>query len=386
MTSQGPLPTPTPCSNAPMPVNSQNAGAPLLNLRILRGPLAPHQEQTILGEFNRLTRSAIPLDDFRRWVCDPPEGPACHAILETDDGRIVGHFCLIPLGAHYNGRRITAARTEYFFVHEDFRSRPVRGFHNPLSSCAILLLNQLYRHCTELGWGPCIVSASEKIQPFHRLAGCKPLDLPLYECLLVLSPWSAAKLTPNLETRQRTALFLSGLAQAAISHALRAFKTQDAVAPVSIAGLQMPRGSNRIAFFDDRNSLLWRYPQGQYTPYVRQSDPQSYLITKHGSRDRYLRVCQWHLASNADLLPILAPLIDQARSQRALGLRWSVYLAPGDESDADFANVSSLLRSLRRFGFMCVRRNRRLLIYSRDKTFLSPSAWEITDSFFTFDL
>jgi hypothetical protein len=386
MSSEGPLPIPTASPDAPVPVSSQKASAPPLNLRILRGPLAPHQEQTILSEFNRLTHSAIPLDDFRRWVRVPPDGPACHALLETDGGRIVGHFCLIPLGAQHKGTKITAARTEYFFVHEDFRSSRVRGFHNPLLSCAILLLNQLYRHSTELGWGPCIASASEKVQPFHRLAGCKPLDLSLYECLLVLSPWSAAKLTPNLEAKRRTALFLSGLAQATISYPLRLFGPRDAIAPVPAASLQIPRDSPGIAFFTDSDSLRWRYPQDQYTAYVRPSDPQSYLIVKHGSRDRYLRVCQCQLASDADLWPILAPLARQARSEGALGLRWSVYLAPNHEGGAGSSNPSSLLRSLHRFGFLCARRNRRLLIYSTDKTLLSPAAWHMTDSFFTFDL
>ena len=353
------------------------AKSPLLSLRILRGPLDAHQEETILAEFNRLTDSAIPLEDFRRWVRDAPEGPACHAILETDDSRPVGHICLVPLAIERDGQKIIAARTEYFFVHEDFRASKVRGFQNSAFSSAILLLDQLYRHWSQHGGGPILASASEKIQPFHKLVGCKPVNFPLHECLLILRPWSAAKFTPNLTAKRRAALFAAGLAQTALSHPLRLLSRRYALPLAPVGSLRIPSNGTRLAFFQNHDELRWRYPAGQYAAYVRNSAPDFYLIAKHGSPSRYLRICQSHL-EGARLLPLLAPLIDHANSQKALGLRWSVYSAdPG---------ASSLVRSLRKLGFICAPRNRRLLIYSHDKSFLSPAAWHITDSFFSFDL
>src|SRR5271154_3809705 len=149
-----------------MPVCSRTC-AWMLNLRIVQGPLAPSEEEVILREFNRLTKSAIPMDDFRRWIRDSPSGPAWHALLESDQGGIVGHFSLIPLQARRREKTICAARTEYFFVHEKFRSEKVRGFENSVLPCGLLLLDRLYRTCREQGWNPSLASASDEIQPFH---------------------------------------------------------------------------------------------------------------------------------------------------------------------------------------------------------------------------
>lgn len=360
-------------------MDSTDPRTDLLSLRIVRGPLNPQQEQVIVAEFNRLTRSAIPLDHFRRWVRSGPQGPACHALLETEDARIVGHFCLIPLSTEYQGRELTAARTEYFFVHEDFRRAEVRGFENSLLSSAILLLDQLYRHCQALGWEPLLASASDAIQPFHRLVGSKPADLPLFECLFVLRPWRAARFTSNLTLGHRTAIFLTGLAQKTACYFLSPLlTTRDEPEAVPAAKLTIAKNGNRMAFFHHAEALAWRYPEGEYTAYSRGSDPNFRLIVKHGSAGRYLRVCDWRVDQRQDFLATLLPLIRLAKSQKALGVRWPVY---GDAGQSLW-----LLRSLRSVGFVCVRRSRRLLVNAKDKSFLSSRAWDISDSFFSFDL
>jgi hypothetical protein len=185
----------------------------MLNLRIVRGPLADAEEATILQEFNRLTHSAIGRTDFRRWIRDAPDGPAWHAILKTDDSRVVGHFCLIPLRFRHQGKTECAARTEYFFVHEDFRREKVRGFESSFMPGGLLLLDRLYRHCRNEGWQPLIVSASEEIQRLHQAVGCRAAHFALTECLFILRPFDAAHRTPNLTVKQRLAVFLAGAAQ-----------------------------------------------------------------------------------------------------------------------------------------------------------------------------
>lgn len=350
----------------------------MLNLRIIRGPLDAAQEQTIVGEFNRLTNSAIPVTDFRRWVRDSPDGPAWHALLVTDESEIAGHFCLIPLHANYEGQKIRSARTEYFFVHEKFRKEKVRGFEDSFMPCGLLLLDRLYRSCRDQGWGPFIVSAGDEIRRFHEAVGCRPTDFQLSECLLTFRPWGAARRTPNLSRSQRSALFCSGLAQRAWWSTASIFRNgSSGITTIPAKSVQTAPGRTGIEFFEHKDSLQWRYPDAQYVAVTSRADPGRYVIAKHGSDARYLRVCQWHLDGRNDIRPFLLALIDIAKEGKALGVRWSVYQSP---------ESSGLVNALRHLGFLCVRRNRRLLLYTDEPAYLKPEKWNITDSFFSFDL
>jgi GNAT superfamily N-acetyltransferase len=350
----------------------------MLNLRIVRGPLSAAEDETILREFNRLTKSTIGLVDFQRWIRDSPDGPAWHAILETDDSQLVGHFCLIPLVARHQGRVICSARTEYFFVHEDFRREKVRGFVNSFMPCGLLLLDRLYRHCRSEGWEPLIVSASEEIQRMHQAVGCRGIDFALSECLLVLKPLDAARRTPNLAGKQRAAIFGVGVAQRAMLSATAAFARQSTpLKSTKVEGICVHPNKSRIAFFEDKGSLAWRYPDADYVTFVADKDPHRYVIAKHGSGERYLRVCQWDLGEAGNPEPFLRALIREAEIENALGVRWSVYHGLGDRG---------LFQALRKFGFIRARRNRRILFHASDELFLKAEAWSFTDSFFCFDL
>jgi hypothetical protein len=349
----------------------------MLELSIVRGPLNAGQQEEILREFNRLTNSRIKLPEFRRWVQEGPEGPAFHAIL-TSGARIVGHFCLIPLQVSLQGKSIPAARTEYFFVHEDFRSEKVRGFDDSFLSPAILLLELLYRHCHSYGWGPFLASVAEDIQPFHELVGCRPVDFRLHECLFVLRPVQAAGNTPNLRKAQRAALFTTSLAQAGLWTVAGRMFPRDAVKPTSID--QVPEGptSDKIGFFEREASRVWRYPDGEYIVLGASAEPASYVIAKNGSGDRYLRVCQWQIGSTSLVPGFVRALMDFAQEKGMLGVRWAVY-----ENEQQSAG---LLRSIRKLAFLCVPRVRRLLVYTEDASFLESSTWRFSDSFFCFDL
>lgn len=349
----------------------------MLELSIVRGPLSDGHADQILREFNRLTNSNITTPNFRRWVQDGPDGPAYHAILTSGD-RIAGHFGLIPLGVCWRGQGIPVARTEYFFVHEDFRTEKVRGFEDSFLSPAILLLDQLYRHCRSCGWGPFLVSAAEDIQPFHELVGCRPVEFHLHECLFVLSPKQAAVCTPNLRRAQRVALFGASVVQVGLwtlAQTLLPRGSEVRIQPLDQTPVA-PR-TDRIALFEEKASRLWRYPDEEYTVFCAGSDPSSYVIAKNGSRERYLRVCDWHFSSPRLVAGFVRALIDQAQSQGMLGVRWSLY------GDGEQAN--GVLHTLRKLAFLCVPRIRRLLVYSEDAAFLQASTWRLSDSLFCFD-
>jgi hypothetical protein len=350
----------------------------MLDLSIVRGPLQPAENEEILAEVNRLTDSRIALDQFCRWVQDSPDGPAFHALLRSGR-RIVGHFSLIPLRANFQGRPVPVARTEYFFVHEDFRSEKVRGFTGSFLSPAILLLEQLYRHCQENGWGPFLVSAAEDILPFHQIVGCEPVDFALHECLFVLRPFQAARRTPNLASKQRAGLLAMGLTQSTCWNAVRPFlRNGNSIGTVPLRQAPIPEERTAIALFQDEPSRAWRFPESEYVCFADHGSPASYVIAKNGEEDRYLRVCQWQLRSPELAVHFVGALLRHAQRTGVPGVRWSLF-----ESGEDSA---AILRALRRLGFLCAPRVRKLLVRSDQPSFLDSSMWRLSDSLFCFDL
>ena len=350
----------------------------LLNLRIARSPLTRKENEAILNNYNRLTSSRIPVDEFEHWVNEGPAGPAWHAILQTDEGRIVGHSSLIPLLTPYGSDSFVPAKSEYSFVHEDFRSTPIRGFETVKRAKFLILVDRLFQHGISEGWGPYFVSTATANYPLSRRVGCKPVELPLRECLFVLRPVQAVRHTANLSAKQQAILFAAGTSQR-VAGSVASFLSYRAniIRRVSIdAELPTPK-RGELALFVDRSSLRWRYPEEQYTRFSFDQSPTNYVIAKRGSEDRYLRVCQWDLQDRKVCKDLILALLQQAREDRAVGIRWAVY--DNDE------HRTQIVGTLRRFGFLCVRRVRTMMVHSQSPEFLNPEVWKANDSFFSFD-
>lgn len=346
----------------------------MLNLRLVRGPLDQRQNEQILKEYNRLTSSQIPMAEFLHWIQDSPDGPAWHAILETDEGEIAAHSCLIPLRLASLEKQITAAKSEYSFIREEFRARKIRGFENSTRLKNLTIIDELFRHCESAGWGPLLISTSSAVHRLYRSVRCYPVNFSVWECLLILRPWKAASTTPNLSRLQQLLLFLSGILQRVVWSIFSLFSHSKKSYPVDLADVP---GEDAAAFFMDSDSRRWRYPEGQYEVLALDPEGLEHVIVKSGSGDKYLRVCQWRLASDRAASAVASRLIAMAPSQNALGVRWAVY---GDEEAAE-----KLSRSLRQSGFLCVRRVRTVLIYSKEQEFLQAKSWSLTDAFFSVD-
>jgi hypothetical protein len=140
----------------------------------------------------------------------------------------------------------------------------------------------------------------------------------------------------------------------------------------------LPRLDQSLSFFQDQDSLAWRYPEGQYERIDAETIGGGDVIVKYGSGSRYLRICQWRLNSELPPPALIARLVHMAREQQALGVRWAIY---GKD-----ATSAALLRRLRNLGFLCARRVRTLLINTADQQFLDPNSWSLTDAMFSFDL
>jgi hypothetical protein len=345
-------------------------------MRIARSPLKPHENQAILKDYNRLTGVSIPIEEFVHWVQQGPAGPAWHAILETDEGRIVGHTSVFPLRTAYSD--LIPSKSEYSFLHEDFRRAKIRGFENVPRPAFIILIDQLFQHCHAHGWGPIFASTNGRNQVFTRKVGLRPIEFPLWECLFVLRPSKAARHTPNLETRQRAALFAAGISHRLLwSVGSLALRGTNGIRSIPVGHTPIDPDTSRFAFFEDSASLQWRYLDGQYIRLARKEAPGDYVIAKRGSQDRYLRVCQWRLAPVDSHFSLIVALLREARAQNAMGLRWAVY---------DDGEISSkLVKQMRRAGFLCARRTRTVMIHKKDPAFLDPKLWNINDSLFSFD-
>jgi hypothetical protein len=350
----------------------------MLNLRIARSPLSADENEAILRDYNRLTAARIPVDEFVRWVQAGPAGPAWHALLETDEKRIVGHTSLIPLKVGYGAPGFTPAKSEYSFTHEDFRSMPIRGYEEVKRPKFLILVDQLFRHGQSEGWGPFLVSTRDANHPLSRRVGCRATEFPLWECLLVLRPAQAARHTPNISNRQRAALSAAGVAQGILwSGASWILPRGKEIVPTPIESDGAKPQTHRLAFFEDAASMQWRYQREQYVKFGFAGAGSDYVIAKKGSDERYLRVCQWRLDSGSQLNALIRALICEAKNENAIGVRWAVY---DDGSISD-----ELVNRMRKHGFLCARRVRTVMIHTKHPEFLAPAMWNVNDAMFSFD-
>jgi len=349
----------------------------MLKMRIERAPLKNGENRVILEEYNRLTSGNIPMNEFVHWVRDNPSGPAWHAILETEGGRIVGHTSVFPLRTNFGEGRIVPAKSEYSFLHENFRKERIRSYENASQPGFIILLDQLFKHCQEQGWGPIFASTNEKNQVFTRKVGLRAVEFPLWECLLVLRPGKASRLTPNVTRWQRFSLLAAGALQRAGWSLAGPLVSSKGIRQAPVGRNGFAAESARLTFFEDSESLQWRYIKGQYVRFDVESTTGDFAIAKRGSPVRFLRVCQWKLGVTERLSGLLAALVRQARQDGALGVRWAVY-------DGEPEAVE-LVKQLKLAGFLCARRTRIVMVHKKEDKYLAPSLWKMNDSLFSFD-
>ncbi len=354
---------------------------PLLNLRLTTGPISARERTRILSEYCRLTGRRIPVQTFIRCTEHSPEGPAIHAMLETPEGLIVGHCCLVPFRMNAERRRLRVGKAEYFFISEDYRSGVVQGFESSEKPAAAILLEKLYKHGSERGWGPCLAALSSGGKSVHILAGCHIIDFQVLECFFVLNPVRAWQWATHLPSKQRRRLFLAGLAQKAFSSIVLPFKYDASLVRNPRVGENIPsmrsRVDDRLSLAEAEDFLRWRYPDDSYSRFVLSDGSAGYAIAQKGGHAEYLRVHQSRPPVNGHSSALITELIRQAGWSRAVGVRWSVY-GKGPEQ-------GHLVSELRKLGFFCVPGIRRVVIYSANPEFYSPEKWNLSDSLFSFE-
>ncbi len=349
----------------------------MLSLSILRGPLDESLSVAILQGYTELAGATVSSHNFRRWTQQSPAGPALHAILKTDDGRLAGHCCLFPIPMAVGRTRFIVGKAEYFFVRSEFRKQAVHGHEKSMKPAAVLLLEYLYSSGSELGWDWYLVSAPPDVAPIHRMAGCRKVVVSLTECLLTFRPWMAAVNTPNIGASQRAALGMAGALQRIVWAVPR--KSNGGVREIAVdapsANGERPQ---RISLTSEADFLSWRYATSEFRRLQPEDSRKLGLIAKKGSSREYLRVCQSSLdADKKNTRLLLNTLVEIALREKSLGVRWAVY----DDGISEY-QVVPMLRKMR---FLCMRRERTIYVRDATPSESGSAAWQLEDSLFCFD-
>lgn len=210
---------------------------------------------------------------------------------------------------------------------------------------------------------------------FAGSVGCTAVEFPFTDCLLTLRPWEATRKTPNLSCDYRALLGLAGIVQRP-PWSIAASIASGNGGVLSADPVKAP-DENRLSFFCDSGSTRWRYLAGQYETFGDRAESSSSVTVKNGNAERYLRVCQSEMNGHPLSFALVARLVRTALEQRALGVRWAVY--------GTTVTAKGLASRLRRFGFLCVRRTRKLMIYANWPELESSANWDLHDSIFSFD-
>lgn len=367
---------------APAPQTKTRAESSSLDLRVIAGPLSLADRTRILSEYNRLTGSRVPVQQFRRWTEQSPSGPALHALVETKDGRIAGHCALVPFALQSPSGPVTVAKEHYFFLSKEYRSQPVQNFADSKRSAAVLLLEQLHQHASKRGWHSLLACAPPQLEPIHDPLGYRPVDFAARDCFFILRPSRARRAMRNLQLAQQASLFATSAASWAYASCVCPFqRTRGLVRRSRIVDhfrSSFRHVPHRISLSEDIGFLRWRYSESSYTALLVNGGNEGYVIASKGAPFAFASVCQFHIPSLRSIPPIVDRLIRDARSSRAIGIRWSVY-GTGDEQDR-------LVAELRKRTFLCIPRNRRILVSSPERDLASAVNWNLSDSLFTFDI
>lgn len=352
-----------------------------LGFRIIAGPLSLADRTRILSEYNRLTGSRVPVQQFRRWTEQSPSGPALHALLETEDGHIAGHCALVPFALQGPGGAVAVAKEHYFFLSEEYRSRPVHGFADSKQSAAALLLGQLHAQASKQGWKSILACVPPQLEPIHDPLGYRPVDFTVRDCFFILHPVRAWRTMHHLPLAKQASLFATSAANwtyascvSPLQHIHGLVRRSRIADHSDFFSSRMPQ---RISLSGERDFLGWRYPESSYSPMVVRNGSDGYVIAAKGTPFVFARVCQFQVPSLRTIPAIVEKLVRDARASHAVGVRWSVY-GNGEEQDR-------LVAELRKRTFLCIPRHRRILVSSPDSELISQANWNLCDSLFTFD-
>jgi hypothetical protein len=169
-----------------------------------------------LGWVAALYGQADPRWSDLRWVrhlcAEDPSGAPVHAFAIADDGRAVGHCCVLPMATRVGAARAVSGKIEGLFIEPAHRGDVVEhvGRATPL---AMAMIRALYDFAEQRGMGLLHSYSEPALGRLHRIARTLPVTVPMTVRAGVLRP---AAVAANAQTRRdRTIRRVAGTLQRA---------------------------------------------------------------------------------------------------------------------------------------------------------------------------
>jgi hypothetical protein len=174
-----------------------------------------------LGWVAALYGQADPRWAHARWVrhlcVDNPSGAAVHAFAIADDGRAVGHCCVLPMRTRVGDAVATSGKIEGLFIEPDHRGDLVEHAGRP-TPLAMAMIRALYDFAEQRGMGLLHSYSEPALGRLHRIARTLPITVPMTVRAGVLRPALIAANAPT--PRDRVVRRVAGTVQGAWASAL----------------------------------------------------------------------------------------------------------------------------------------------------------------------
>jgi len=341
-------------------------------LTLLDGPLDDERLSWVAALYGQADPRWADLGWVRHLCVENPSGQAVHSFALADDGRAVGHCCVLPMVTRVGGlaEPAVSGKIEALFIEPAHRGDVVEheGRATPL---AMALIRALYDFAETRGMGLLHSYSEPALGRLHRIARTLPVTVPAVVRAGVLAPRAVAA---NAATpRDRALRLVAGTLQrawaSAFGLAVRATLLRPGPAAVRDATGFPPAALAATPPAPGRWLIDGLDAPGWYT-----GSPALRVVALPGARAP-LALVRWPGVPGeaaqlvaADLaggglrhaVALVAAVAAAARRAGAPQLRWAVW---------DGANTALLDRACRLLGFLTVERDSTLYVRVSSATF-----------------
>jgi len=181
-------------------------------LELRDGPLDERGLRWVADLYGQADPRWADLAWVRHLLVDNPSGAAVHAFAMSDDGRAVGHCCVMPMATRVGGQVATSGKIEALFIEPAHRGDLVEHGGRP-APLAMAMLRALYDFAESRGMGLLHSYSSPELGRLHRVARCRPVTVAMDVRAAVLRPRAVAASAASAAGRERVVRLAGGLAQ-----------------------------------------------------------------------------------------------------------------------------------------------------------------------------
>ncbi len=160
-------------------------------LDLVEGPLDDDRLRWVADLYGQADPRWADLAYVRHLLVDNPSGAAVHAFA-MDDGRAVGHCCVLPMATRVGDQLATTGKIEALYLEPSARGDVVdhRGKPAPLS---MAMLRELYDFAEARGMGLLHSYSAPELARLHRVARCHTVTVDAEVRAVALRPAAVAR-------------------------------------------------------------------------------------------------------------------------------------------------------------------------------------------------